>query len=200
MDKTVVLVIAGARLRQPYVLFREVLSQIMGDLSQFEDMHFAFLSGSDDEYADELRKVCFDHELDNVSVFNYVENMPELMNACDMAIAKSGGLAVTECLCAKLPIIIVGKSFGQERANTTTVTRAGAAKQVITAEDLLSELQNIQRDPAMLQAMIEGGSTLRRPSSAADVARATLDKVGKVGRKRNIFAFLYWGKKPLRVR
>lgn len=199
-DKTVVLIIAGARLRQPYVLFRQVMAQIMGDLAQFDNMHFVFLSGSDKEYASDLRKECLERGLENVSVFDYVENIAELMNASDLAIAKSGGLAVTECLCARLPLIIVGKSFGQERANTTTVTKAGAAKQVITAAELLEELQAFKHDPDMLQHMIEAGEGLRRPSSAADVARATLDKVGKVGRLKNYFIYLYWGKKPLRIR
>lgn len=199
-DKTVVLVIAGARLRQPYVLFRQVMAEIMGDLAQFDSMHFAFLSGSDEEYADDLRKKCIDRGLENVSVFNYVENIPELMNASDLAIAKSGGLAVTECLCARLPLIIVGRSFGQERANTTTVTKAGAARQALTAADLLEELKAIQKDPDQLQRMVEGGASLRKPNSAANVAHAILDKVGKVGRLKNIFMFFYLGKKPLRTR
>ena len=71
-DKTNVLVIAGARLRQPYVLFREVMDEILNDLPQLKDMHFSFLSGSDEEYADHLREECEQNRLDNVSVFNYV--------------------------------------------------------------------------------------------------------------------------------
>ena len=182
------------------VLVREVMDEIMTELSQFEDMHFSFLSGSDEEYADHLREECMHNHLDNISVFNYVENISELMNACDLAIAKSGGLAVTECLCARLPLIIVGRSFGQERANTTTVTRAGAARQVLDASDLLKEIKHLQAHPEELQRMIEGGKDLRKPDSAHSVALATLDKVGKVKRLHNIFVFFYWGKKPLRIR
>ena len=132
VDKKIVLVIAGARLRQPYVLFRELMDEIIEDLAAFDDMHFVFLTGSDEEYADQVRKHCTDCGVPNVSVYNYVEKIAELMNAADLAIAKSGGLAVTECLCSRLPLIIVGRSFGQEDANTTTVTRAGAAYQVLT--------------------------------------------------------------------
>lgn len=199
-DKTNVLVIAGARLRQPYVLFREVMDEIMTELPQFQDMHFSFLSGSDEQYAAHLREECMQDHLENVSVFDYVENISELMNACDLAIAKSGGLAVTECLCARLPLIIVGRSFGQERANTTTVTRAGAAHQVLTASELLDELKRLQAHPEELQRMIEGGKDLRKPDSARSVALATLNKIGKVKRLHNIFVFFYWGKKPLRIR
>lgn len=199
-DKTIVLVIAGARLRQPYVLFREVMDEVIEDLAYFRDMQFVFLAGSDKEYAEHLRKRCIDCKIDNVSVLNYVEDIAELMNAADLAIAKSGGLTVTECLCSCLPLIIVGRSFGQEDANTTTVTRAGAARQVITSPELLKELERIKNDKGSLQQMIEGGALLRKPDSAEKVALATLERVGKVGKARSTFVSFYRGKKPLRAR
>ena len=99
-----------------------------------------------------------------------------------------------------LPLIIVGRSFGQERANTTTVTRAGAARQVLSASELLEEMRRLQAHPEELQSMIEGGKNLRKPDSARSVALATLDKIGKVKRLHNIFVFFYWGGKPLRIR
>lgn len=200
VDKKIVLVIAGARLRQPYVLFRELMDEIIEDLAAFDDMHFVFLTGSDEEYADQVRKHCTDCGVPNVSVYNYVEKIAELMNAADLAIAKSGGLAVTECLCSRLPLIIVGRSFGQEDANTTTITRAGAAYQVLTSPELLEKLREIQKDPAMLGRMIEGGAELRKPDSARNVALATLEKVGDTAPIKNRFFWLYWGKKPLRTR
>lgn len=200
VDKKIVLVIAGARLRQPYVLFRQVMDEIIEDLARFGDMHFVFLTGSDEEYADQLRKQCSDCKIGNISVFNYVENIAELMNAADLAIAKSGGLTVTECLCSRLPLIIVGRSFGQEDANTTTVTRAGAARQVLTSPELLAELEGIQEDKDALKRMIEGGAALRKPDSAARVAQATLDRAAEIGPIRNVFLSFYWGNKPLRTR
>lgn len=200
VDKKIVLVIAGARLRQPYVLFRQVMDEVIEDLARFGDMHFVFLTGSDEEYADQLRKQCSDCKIGNISVFNYVENIAELMNAADLAIAKSGGLTVTECLCSRLPLVIVGRSFGQEDANTTTVTRAGAARQVLTSPELLAELDGIQEDKDALKRMIEGGAALRKPDSAARVAQATLDKAAEIGPIRNVFLSFYWGNKPLRTR
>jgi processive 1,2-diacylglycerol beta-glucosyltransferase len=199
-DKKIVLVIAGARLRGPYVLFRQVMNEVLEKLGEFENMHFVFLPGSDEEYANQLRTECKQKNLNNISVFDYVENIAALMNAAHLAVAKSGGLAVTECLCSKLPLVIVGRSFGQERANTTTVTRAGAAVQVLTAQDLLAALQSLGENPQQLDAMVEAGAQLSRPDSAEQVALATLDKVGKTTPFRKKFMHFYWGEKPLRIR
>ena len=135
-----------------------------------------------------------------MTVFNYIEDIPGLMEASDMIIAKSGGLATTECLCARLPLILVGKSYGQERANTLTVTAAGAAVKAETSEELLAELETIHANPDRLDTMLSGGESLRRPYAARDSATTTLDLVGKVKPPKRHFAKVYWGKKPYRVR
>lgn len=199
-DKINVIVMAGARVSQPYMPFRETVQCILPKLAQFPNMHFAFLAGSDEEYAKGLRSFFQEAGISNVTVFDYVENIPGLMEASDMIIAKSGGLATTECLCARLPLILVGKSYGQERANTLTVTAAGAAVKAETPEELLSELELIHKTPGRLAAMLSGGETLRRPHAARDVATTTLDLVGKVTPPKRHFMKVYWGKKPHRVR
>ena len=143
-----------------------------------------------------MRDYCAEHLVDNVSVFNYIEDIPGLMESCDLIIAKSGGLATTECLCARLPLLLVGKSYGQERANTCAVTNAGAAVTAITSAELLSQLHRIHDNPSCLDAMRSGGEALRRPYAARDAALATLDLVGTIKEPKRHFLKVYWGKKP----
>ena len=71
---------------------------------------------------------------------------------------------------------------------------------MLTSPELLEKLREIQKDPAMLDRMIEGGAELRKPDSARNVALATLEKVGNTAPIKNRFFWLYWGKKPLRTR
>ena len=199
-DKINVIVMAGARVAQPYMPFREIVNKILPYLGEFSQMHFAILAGADTEYATDLKTYFNEQKISNVTVFDYIEDIPGLMEASDMIIAKSGGLATTECLCARLPLILVGKSYGQERANTLTVTRAGAAVKAETSDELLHELRAIHSDPLRLETMLSGGETLRRPYAARDVATATLDLVGTISQRKRHFAKVYWGKKPYRVR
>ena len=191
---------AGARLSQPYIPFREVVDEAVPLLSEFPNMHFVFLAGADEEYADRMRKTFETRAIPNASVMGYVEDVPQLMDASDMIIAKSGGLATTECLCARLPLVLVGKSYGQERANTLTVTSIGAAEKAETSQELIAVLEAIHNDPARLKTMLDSGESMRRPHAARDVAQATLDLVGKVKLPKKHFLKVYWGKKPYRVR
>lgn len=199
-DKIIVMVMVGARLSEPYVPLRKIIDEVVPKLGRFPEMHFAFLAGADEEYAERVRGMLAEHSIGNASVFGYIEKIPALMDASDMIVAKSGGLATTECLCARLPLVLVGKSYGQERANTLTVTVTGAAVKAETADELVEELERIQEDPSRLDDMRTEGESLRRPHAARDVACATLDLVGNVKLPKKHFLKVYLGEKPHRVR
>ena len=61
-DKINVMVMAGARLAQPYMPFRAIMADVIDKLGDFPLMHFSFL-GADEEYAEHLK-----HELEQAGV------------------------------------------------------------------------------------------------------------------------------------
>ena len=204
-DKRVVLALAGAYLPRPYVHFREALDRLLPYLHAFESMHVVFVAGSDSDYARHLRRGCEDLGLSNVTVLDYVEDMAALMAASDLIICKSGGLTVTECLCAQVPMILLGKAYGQEKANVVMLTSMGAALHVTTWRELLDALRHIDHNPASTEAMLVNGSFLRRPDASLDIARATLQLVRREARhdrggRRKRFMHFYWGRKPAHTR
>ena len=199
IDKTVVLVMAGASLPQPYVRFRAAMDHTLPFLRSFEDMHFVFLPGKDKEYAKRLKTLFDAMKLDNVTVLDYVDDMAALMHGCDLAILKSGGLTVTECLCAHLPMILLGKSYGQEKANTTMLTGMGASMHVTTARELIVTLRHLHDHPESLKALLINGEVLRRPHAAKDIAIATMELVGKPQKRKRAFCRFYWGGKPAHI-
>lgn len=199
-DKINVLVMAGASLPQPYVRFRAAMDQTLPFLRSFSGMNFVFLPGKDTEYATRLKTLFDAMSLDNVRVLDYVDDMASLMHACDLAILKSGGLTVTECLCARLPMILLGKSYGQEKANTTMLTGMGASMHVTTARELIFTLRHLHDHPESLKALLINGEAIRRPEAAEDIAIATMGLVGKTQSHRRRFAEFYWGGKPAHIR
>ena len=200
LDKRVVLVMAGASLPQPYVRFRAAMEQTLPFLRSFEDMHFVFLPGKDHEYSDRLKRIFHGMKLENVSVMDYVEDMAALMRSSDLAVLKSGGLAVTECLCAKLPMILLGKSYGQEKANTTMLTGFGASMHATTARELIMTLRHLNDNPEALCALLINANALRRPCAAEDIAIATMKLIGNTRPREKHFAEFYWGDKPAHIR
>ena len=204
-DKQVVLALAGAYLPRPYVRFRDTLDTILPYLHSFENLHLAIVAGNDEDYARHLRSECAELGLGNVTVFDYVERMAALMAASDLVICKSGGLTVTECLCARVPMILLGKAYGQENINVRTLTANGAAMHATTARELLDTLRHVSRNPQSTDAMLINGSFLRRPDAARDIAHAAMRLAGKPPEsddpiRRKHFLHFYWGRKPAHIR
>lgn len=199
-DKRIVLIFAGASLPQPYVRFRAEIEQAIPFLRRFDDMHFVFLPGRDSEYSDNLKALFAGMKLGNVSVFDYVNDMAALMHASDLAILKSGGLTVTECLCARLPMVLLGKSYGQEKANTTMLTSFGASMHATTARELVSTLDHLHGNPEALHALLVNADGLRRPRASEDIVKATMKLVGVPRERERHFAEFYWGGKPAHIR
>ena len=204
-NKQVVLALAGAYLPRPYVRFRDTLDTILPYLHSFENLHLAIVAGNDEDYARHLRSECTELGLGNVTVFDYVERMAALMAASDLVICKSGGLTVTECLCARVPMILLGKAYGQENINVRTLTANGAAMHATTARELLDTLRHVSRNPQSTDAMLINGSFLRRPDAARDIAHAAMRLAGKPPEsddpiRRKHFLHFYWGRKPAHIR
>lgn len=200
-DKTVVLVLAGAHLPRPYVHFREAIDKTLPYLHAYHDMHFVFIAGQDKTYAQHLRKTCKELDLQNTTVFDYVENMGSLMASSDIAICKSGGLTVTECLCAQVPMILLGRAYGQEKANVRMLTSMGAAMHAITSRELLETLRHIASNPQSTKAMLISARIIRRPDAALDIARESLRlaekaQANELKQRKKHFLHFYWGRKP----
>lgn len=200
VNKKIVLVLAGASLPQPYVRFRMAIEQTLPYLRRFDDMHFVFLPGKDHEYARNLKALFSGMKLDNATVLDYVSDMASLMRASNLAILKSGGLTVTECLCARLPMLLVGKSYGQEKANTVMLTSFGASLHATTSRELVLTLERIHRCPKALDALLIGAKALRKPNAAEDIVRATMEQTKIERNHQKHFIEFYWGEKPAHTR
>ena len=74
-------------------------------------------------------------------------------------------------------MILLGKSYGQEKANTTMLTGMGASMHVTTARELIVTLRHLHDHPESLKALLINGEVLRRPHAAEDIAIATMELV-----------------------
>jgi UDP-N-acetylglucosamine:LPS N-acetylglucosamine transferase len=61
----------------------------------------------------------------NMTVYGFVNNMYELMNMCDIVVAKGGPATIFEVLALHKPLIIMKHLYGQEKGNVDFVVRHG---------------------------------------------------------------------------
>lgn len=173
-DKKVVLVLAGAHLPEPYRLFRESIDAVLPYLHRYTDMHLVIIAGRDEDYAASVRQRVKELGLPNVTVLDYCTEMAKLMAASDLTICKAGGLTVTECLCTGTPMILMGRAYGQEKANVNMLTGNGAALHVTTPRELRVALDRFSGNPRLLDSMLFNANLLRKPHAARDIAELAL--------------------------
>ncbi|MCP2167610.1 glycosyltransferase [Goodfellowiella coeruleoviolacea] len=73
-------------------------------------------------------------------VFGWVDNMPELMRACDVVVQNAGGLTAGEALASGVPVITYRCLPGHGRANAAVLDRTGLVRWVRTPSTLAHAL------------------------------------------------------------
>ena len=130
------------------------------------DLHLAAVAGGNDELYDKLRAA--DWHIP-VSLYNFVDNMPDMLHAADCVVSKAGGLIVTESLACGLPLLLVQVIPGQETGNAELVTREGAGELVTEPLALLEALADWLADGGCLyRERAANARRLGRPQAAFD--------------------------------
>lgn len=86
-----------------------------------------FVSGNNKEVKIKAQKIVQKYDANNVRVFGFVTNVPELMSISEAVITKPGGITITECLTLKRPMILINKTAGHEKGNFKYLTKNGFA-------------------------------------------------------------------------
>lgn len=102
-----------------------------------------------DEIKQELEDVNIDiSNIERVKIVPYIYNMEEIMNVCDLVIARSGAMTLAEIALAGKPAIFIplpSKSANRQEDNARVFEKVGAAKVILNSEltaDRLSETIN----------------------------------------------------------
>ena len=103
-------------------------------------------------------------------VFGFTEEMPDLMAASDLIVAKAGGMIISEALGHGLPIILYHVIPGQEQRNARYVATHGAAVIALRPRTVASAAHHLLEHPEEMAKMRQAASALRRPDAAAAIA------------------------------
>lgn len=116
----------------------------------------------------------------------YEDRMPQLLAACDLVVARSGGsvaeLAVVGRAAILVPLPIA--PYDHQAHNAQQLVRAGAAIMLrdpeLTGDRLVTELRDLLADgPARVRAMGDAARTIGRPDAADAVAAVVEDHAAR---------------------
>jgi 1,2-diacylglycerol 3-beta-galactosyltransferase len=109
-------------------------------------------------------------------VLGFVDDMPDLLRASDLAVGKAGPGAIAEALATAVPLVLTSYLPGQERGNVRFVTEAGVGLYAPRPPRLLAAVSELLGSPTTAyREMRARAAGLSRPRAALDAAAACLE-------------------------
>ena len=109
-----------------------------------------------------------------IIVYDYANNVDELMEFSTLIISKPGGMTTSECLAKGLPMVVIDPIPGQEERNSDFLVKNGIAIRVDDKKKIAEGVQMLLSNPAKLRAMREAALAFGKPHAADDIARLVL--------------------------
>ncbi len=103
-------------------------------------------------------------------IYDYANNVHELMDASALIITKPGGMTTSESLTKGLPMIIVNPIPGQEMHNTDFLMNKGIALRVDDVDDIAQQVSDLLASPQRLSSMSKAAYQHGKPYAAKDIA------------------------------
>ena len=104
-------------------------------------------------------------------LYDFVDNMPDLMHAADIILCKAGGLITTESLACGLPMVLIDVIPGQETGNAQYVVENGAGDMAETTLQVLEVFAHLLADDGdLMKQRAEAACALGKPEAAYTVA------------------------------
>lgn len=109
-----------------------------------------------------------------IRIRGYVKDAMALMHRASLLIGKPGGLTSAEAMAVGTPMLIIRPLPGQERGNTETLVRQGAAIHLDRDRDLPGVIESLFANPGLLERMGEQARSIGKPNAARDIAVSVL--------------------------
>jgi processive 1,2-diacylglycerol beta-glucosyltransferase len=104
-----------------------------------------------------------------VAILGFVDNMPQLMGASDIIIAKPGGATMCEALGSQLPMLITEGIPGQEDGNERLLLDSGAARKLTSVSEASIIIHDLVSSPDQLKQMKQKINSIAKKNAARDL-------------------------------
>ncbi|MFA7254819.1 MAG: glycosyltransferase [Candidatus Omnitrophota bacterium] len=109
-----------------------------------------------------------------VKVFGFIDFMPDLMEASDLMVAKSGGSTTSEALTKGVVMVVMAPIPGQETRNVKLLKIRDAAYFLSDPHEIYGIVKGILEDPSSLQKKRDAIAHLAKPNASEDLVKMIL--------------------------
>jgi 1,2-diacylglycerol 3-beta-galactosyltransferase len=113
-----------------------------------------------------------------ISIYGFVHNMPDFMQASNVLVTKAGPGTISEACISGLPIILYSKIPGQEDGNVDYVVNEGAGVWAPEPEQVVATLHSWIKAPELRWQAASACRRIARPQAAREIARILAKHVG----------------------
>ncbi len=135
-------------------------------------------------YYKDIREAVAKIDVNNVQLYEFINEMDLAYSAADMVVARAGALTISElCLAGKPAILIPSPNVAEDHQtkNAKTLVAENAA-QLVTDRDaqtgLVTEVLNLAADALLREKLGENIKKLGRPHAAEDIAKEVIKLAG----------------------
>lgn len=111
-----------------------------------------------------------------VKIFGFIDFMPDLMEASDLMVAKSGGSTTSESLTKGVLMVVMHPIPGQETRNVRLLKLRQAAFFLEKPEEIQEIVKSILENPTTLQQKQAAAKSLAKPDAADHLVQTVLDQ------------------------
>ena len=145
----------------------EIFNTLVND---FNNIQVIAISGKNKKmYEDFNQIVKIANKTNFIKLFEFVNNVPELMAVSDVVITKPGGLTTTESLVSGLPMIIINPIPGQEEENAQFLEHSNIGIWLKKQMNITETISNFLSDDEKLKEMKENTKKISNRNSTKDI-------------------------------
>ena len=163
----IVLFFAGGKFGLGKSRTLEIFNTLVND---FNNIQVIAISGKNKKMYEEFNQIVkIANKTNFIKIFEFVNNVPELMAVSDVVITKPGGLTTTESLVSGLPIIIINPIPGQEEENAQFLEHSNVGIWLKKQMNITKTISNFLSDNKKLKQMKENTKKISNRNSTKDI-------------------------------
>ncbi|MDO5517206.1 MAG: glycosyltransferase [Clostridium sp.] len=144
-------------------------------------LRITVVCGKNNHLKDTLLKYCNNNTFEDkkIHIIGFTDDIPYLMDYCDIIVSKPGGLTVTESIVKNIPLIIPFAIPGQENENIDFLSSEGYSISLNNINDLNSEVDALIENPEKLKLIKDRIQTLASTYSLDKIVDIAEDLIKK---------------------